>query len=568
MSSFVHPITNTTVFSQVDLRTHMRQLMELDFPLGLLPSFLHEITHHWCFMSPVGTTLALLRMRAYRIATFLRTNVHENHWNMLENILRQESTQELLRPLSESLSCFSEFDSIPGNSKIISLPMKLSFFYFGGIDNSYRQKGVEPFIYSLLYPVRTSNVASTRKENILASEFSLSSGGYLPGYLMIKGIWKNFIERYELARDSEFFLHYLKSYIFDDYGFVATILDPSLSSHNAVNNIASYFISRIKQLLVSDLDTDLKKFETYVAKSKYLKDVNRDYNHHEIVDGIKTDPNLLEIGKALLDDLIDEILNAPLPHFTSDPSGFVNSLLLRMDQNRINRRNVICIGSIDAMVTVNEYNSVNVYVKEDLFYSGNSLKGISPGKGPGSIEFYILTDKPQFVLSVMRNHECVDIYIPSYTNNDDLKYWKRMVGTQSIDLKMINEQEKNLEHVIEKNEIHIVRDNLTKNMPEQIMELYGRLATLHVDDKKWKKVSQTLQKGGLYHLFDRDANFLHARSIIGTASSVTTRKVELQEIAKERDISFEKFLIKAREIEEKTGYPIVYELAESLFCLV
>ena len=79
MTSYVDPIINAAVISQIDMRRDYARLLQLDFPEIYLPTFLHECTHHACFTSPLGTALALLRMRAYRRATRLRTQPEEDH---------------------------------------------------------------------------------------------------------------------------------------------------------------------------------------------------------------------------------------------------------------------------------------------------------------------------------------------------------------------------------------------------------------------------------------------------------------------------------------------------------
>ena len=38
-------------------------LLENNLPLDKAPVFLHEMTHHWCFNSPLGIALTLLKAR-------------------------------------------------------------------------------------------------------------------------------------------------------------------------------------------------------------------------------------------------------------------------------------------------------------------------------------------------------------------------------------------------------------------------------------------------------------------------------------------------------------------------
>src|ERR1700740_3684062 len=63
--SFVDPTTNEMVVSDFDLPQYLAWVRGRPVAgSGVLANFLHEWTHRWCFHSPVGSALALLRMRA------------------------------------------------------------------------------------------------------------------------------------------------------------------------------------------------------------------------------------------------------------------------------------------------------------------------------------------------------------------------------------------------------------------------------------------------------------------------------------------------------------------------
>ncbi|MCK9913683.1 hypothetical protein MXD81_31325, partial [Microbacteriaceae bacterium K1510] len=207
MFSYVDPIINMAVISQIDLRRDLGELMQLNFPEIHLPTFLHEGTHHSCFMSPLGTALALLRMRAYRRATRLRAHPEEDHLDLLEDVLRQEAMLEMLRPISEGLACFSELDSLPGRSNVITVPMLSAFFNFGGLQNELKagDDGLNLFLFSLLYRARLDPDLRRRREAVLAGHFPVNSGGYLAGYMALKNIWRHARMNTILANDAELF---------------------------------------------------------------------------------------------------------------------------------------------------------------------------------------------------------------------------------------------------------------------------------------------------------------------------------------------------------------------------
>lgn len=103
---------------------------------------------------------------------------------------------ESLRPLSEGLACFSELDSIPGRSDVLTTPMMSTFFNFGGLDGSRtsdevtRADGANLYLFSLLFRARQDPDLTQRRENVLAGRFPMRYGGHLPGYLALKNIWR------------------------------------------------------------------------------------------------------------------------------------------------------------------------------------------------------------------------------------------------------------------------------------------------------------------------------------------------------------------------------------------
>jgi hypothetical protein len=81
MRSLTDYITNQTVLSSTELKDALPRLLqpEESLPLSILPTFLHEATHHWCFSSQVGTTLSLLALRGRlrALQAIEATNPHE-----------------------------------------------------------------------------------------------------------------------------------------------------------------------------------------------------------------------------------------------------------------------------------------------------------------------------------------------------------------------------------------------------------------------------------------------------------------------------------------------------------
>ena len=79
-----------------------------------------------------------------------------------------------------------------------------------------------------------------------------------------------------------------------------------------------------------------------------------------------------------------------------------------------------------------------------------------------------------------------------------------LFGTRSKDLKIIEEQEANLEQVIQQDSIGIVRRQAQSTAPQAIGEIYIWLATLPVDQERWKAAADLLMQGGIFKLCGGD----------------------------------------------------------------
>jgi hypothetical protein len=562
MRSYVEPIINASVISQIDLRRDIARLVQLDFPERLLPTFLHEGTHHACFNSPVGTALALLRMRAYRRATRLRTHPDEDHWDLLEDVLRQEVTMELLRPLSEGMSCFSELDSVPGQSNVITMPMLSAFFNFGGSKHEFKKKeildkhGPNAFLFSLLYRARTDPELSQRREAVLAGQFPLKFGGHLAGYMALKNIWAAAKKRSSLAWDAELFLSFLRSFFYDDYGLIAVMLDPNVSEHNAANAIATYITSRLKKLLTIDIEKSLTDHETHLGRTAAPK--SGGHLVHILPGGLEMDKSLRDIGIERLEDLFSELID-------SEAFDDVERMMRNFDLQRIQKREMMCLGSLDAEVEVNSFGRVLARaltedsVAEMPTIAVAALDGTAIGKAPGALEFYLIPADNASASVVLRNNEIVFVNFDGPISKTRQQKLTSLFGARARDLEIIAEQEENLEHVINKDAIHFVRDQAKITAPQGIEKLYLWLATLSVSQENWQAASEVLQEGGLLKLCGGDVEFIIGLAFLGVAGSVCTDLAELIAMGKEQRVEVSEICRKAASIQSTVGLPTILE---------
>lgn len=79
-------------------------------PFAQLGPFLHEITHHWCFLTPVNTAIAQLTARARMNLVQLSDDAAVSDSPFVDAAATSAAIH-LLKPIHEGLALFAEFDA-------------------------------------------------------------------------------------------------------------------------------------------------------------------------------------------------------------------------------------------------------------------------------------------------------------------------------------------------------------------------------------------------------------------------------------------------------------------------
>ncbi|MFG2022147.1 hypothetical protein [Streptomyces sp. NPDC048825] len=257
-------------------------------PPEQLLTFLHEVTHHWCFRSDVGQALLFLAARADMNAHALsalsddiderpNNDVSDDLWGEFvrdlgpllraavedprsrlgsrlesvrndlglavhDDVIRIQVALALLRPLAEGLALFAEFDAISRIQSEVWSPLPYSVaLNFAGRERLAQGPHVEPFNImliagELLSRVRSSPLALSRKASMLGSPLKTGSpltrgsGGYLLGYLTVKSLWRHLLTQdFRLFAETDLSLMYMRSFFYDDLGLAALLVQPPIS---------------------------------------------------------------------------------------------------------------------------------------------------------------------------------------------------------------------------------------------------------------------------------------------------------------------------------------------------
>ncbi|SEK13776.1 hypothetical protein [Paraburkholderia diazotrophica] len=163
--SWTDAITNAALLAGFDTAEYLRWLDTRAVKINsIVPQFMHECTHHWCFHSIVGNAISLLTMRARRNS--LVDGPVTRFGEIKSDLLRAQAAEIMLQPYAEGLALFAEFDLTPGKGRISSEVMRSCLMCFG-----FRGKTLEDIetpAIALLQGTRRSSEFIRRKAGIYA----------------------------------------------------------------------------------------------------------------------------------------------------------------------------------------------------------------------------------------------------------------------------------------------------------------------------------------------------------------------------------------------------------------
>lgn len=245
---------------------------DLDFPVELVPSYMHETMHFSGFESPVGFCLA----RTYVTSLLGLAREVDHPWSSLlskgsgedtgtaieradQELYRYIFVTEMLRPIAEGLALFAEFDTISRLSHLRDAGDRgVTSYALGtarqlrrvaapepgvGVDEMRRQIGSD------LQSFRAGAAARDRKVGVFAMPIGRSGSGYLLGYLTIKNLWRKFETVPEFKNEPDLFLCFISDYFFRDWDLVELVMDGANDSEAFRRATTSHLISRFYTLM-------------------------------------------------------------------------------------------------------------------------------------------------------------------------------------------------------------------------------------------------------------------------------------------------------------------------------
>lgn len=574
--SFTDLVTNWVVIGGVDLSADLAGMVTGGrYPERYLPTFMHELTHHWCFQSPVGQALTALQMRARRNAILLRTGGEEaeslDSWELLDDIVRYETAIALLRPLAEGIALFVEFDAVPGNSRLMSRVMSTTAVSFIDRTSFLDGSGTDDLSGILLKRLRVARLAPRyreRKADLLVQPLKVRGRGYLPGYLNIRNTWEGLLRRTgsDLLFDTDFFAAYLRCYIYDDHALCARLLDPSAElkatgsgEFDAAQRISTHIQGRLIDLSTKLTAGHLTEFEKSVVD-------RREPTPPASV--ILVDPDQDALGRQLLDKYAQSIAVEGHPQT-------LREMLHQDEQWTIEQRHLMCIGSFRAHIEITTGGRVLARAPDHgvpdptlPLLSVAALPAIPAESGLGSVEYFLSPTHQFTVLTVSLGSTLVASHSmsPAFTE----EHARRLRGYRTGRETAAAERALRREVV----EATIARDRSLEVYFEHYLEqasaasdfIHGSRALAIAPAERERELSDLMAENGLLELLGGGIETVRAYAQLSLLAAMPVPREPVAELMSSLGSDLADLLLAARACEAKYGLRLIDEREGTLMC--
>ena len=567
--SWTDIVTNVCNLSPARVEEDFDALMGWgSLPPDLLPSFLHEATHHWCFLSPVGYVLAVLELRARRNGVLLFNAVGDKQTlqdRLLDDLSRYEMATTVLRPLAEGLALFAEFDAISGpQSSVLSAPAEMAGYFFGLRDVLHEHLiAIYETHRTPLEAMRRSYQCFRRRRALLQEPLDLSSDGYLAGYLTVRNLWLHISHSsVRLLNESDLFLMYLRSFFYDDYGLVQLLLAPAgdLVGPYAV---AQHLAERFDRLAEVDED-NLRAYEAAIqAHGETTPEQRRvdDDVSAALSRSLMVEESEHSAGVQLATQLIDQTEQVDLES--------VEGLMALWDAEVLSSRDIMYLGSLPARVVVKPDGMCVVTTEGGASQQLAARPQANPGEDEGSIDilFSATTRIKARASAVWRGRELAALTFggpDALTVEARTRFSRLRTSQQGVQIGTSEMNDTMGKAIRAESYLRSELDEIRGTAREVTETIYGNMSLLGVPDDRRQGVAQSLADNGLAELLDWDADTVDSLALLGLAWSMRLRRPDIEHLFSERNLQLSTALSALETASLRLGTALVIEEGDLL----
>lgn len=299
--SWADTFSNKTFIKNLNPESITNIFLGTNLPSKLFFPLVHESTHHWTYLSGIGSLLYFYLTKAYSSVTSLRSIEPQDistdtEWDILSDYLRYEVLAKVYEPLSEGMALFAEYDTYPTDTEAIPTHLVRVCYMFSGknyITSDITMKEREKIYTEFLIKHRIiTGKGIEQKKDLLISSLDIKESPYLAGYQLLKNLQRIISKTNSKYMDTNLFLYFIKEFFFNDTELIELLLDDTIKDELIYPQVINHFQKRLKEAIYID-PTYIDNFEEKIvpARSSYLfGSTIIDYN---------TNPTFLKLGKIM-----------------------------------------------------------------------------------------------------------------------------------------------------------------------------------------------------------------------------------------------------------------------------
>jgi len=550
--SWTDAITNRVVLRGMDGMAYLKWFAKRETKIDpVIPQFMHEFTHHWCFNSSVGQATAFLRMRAAFLSLFKKST--SEHDATLD-ISKYMACTILLKPITEGLALFAECDTCPGQSNVVSeviLALQMCF----GFAPLEGEHGQELSLQALLQGTRlTPDFLSDRKGLLYFKPFDIDDA-YLPGYLSIKTLHSRLKLRVPGFFDPDLFLSFVRTYFYEDSLLVEALLSDEKTETRAAEAVARRINRRVAELIEDEeLAQHVERFEKSIADGQ---------PELAMTEGIGiTSEDRSRVKDRLAGAATNLIRDVP----KEDNSMMLAAAVIL---SSIQLRRFMAVAAVPVEMSGNVDGSLDA-----LSVDGEKLATI-PSEQTASAagqqrELLVVIDaSANCMFQVIKGIDDVRIVRRFGSSDANREELLRFVQMRDLIQEGADILEEECTSLIKESGRAVTLNHIIRETVRVAKELYLAVATLNVMDKDLDRVKGLLLEQGLRPFIHEDATLARVLAGVGLANTISAQVstiVGLSEAFFRMDADLVRESIE--QLRSHSGLPLLIGSKENVFALV
>gem|GEM_PF-4553320 len=465
-------VTNLTSIENIFPEETIRNFVKYRrLPRDSFFPYVHEFCHHYTFLEPVGFGLTILLLKSVRAAREQTSDDLAGDFDFLKPYLKFHIATEFLRPISEALALYAEFDVMPSEFDFRSMPLAACLVPFG----QYVREGAQDFegwsafdpskvdalITSLLVMQRSSLEGISRKFDSFVSPLA-ARDGYLSGYMLLKNVVRISERRRHDIMDPDAFFGFIVSYFFADADLLRLLCQTDIDIEKIPNSIAVHIQRRIHALYQLDFEQALRSF---------IADPRRATRE----------------CAAILQKATDELLS------TADTS------FAEWCKALLGARRFVALGKLDVAMRSSRSDRVVVFPTDgsDIPLAAIPLlRPITVGETKGRVELFQDSESFALLQVLICDGRVIDVFDPNALRQAP-EWFEAFDARQRVETfswKPVAEQ------AIEKSSLQFVLSHFEKEAVKATTEVYKGGALIFVPDTSLRAVEKALADHGYWGL--------------------------------------------------------------------